>query len=386
VQVLIVDPYLAGSHAAWAQEYADRSRHDIGILGLPGRHWKWRMHGGAVTLARLFLEGTYAPELIVATDMLDLATFLALTRERTAETPTVVYFHENQISYPWSEGDPDRTHERDVHYGFINLTSALAADAVAFNSEYHCTAFLDDLEVFLRAFPDYNEAGSLQVIRAKSRVMPLGLDLMRFDAFREERGIGAPALILWNHRWEYDKNPDDFFRVLFRLEDEGLDFEVVVMGKAFAEKPAVFDEARSRLGDRIVQFGYVADFADYASWLWLADILPVTSIQDFFGASVVQALYCDCCPVLPRRLAYPEHFRIGENGPAPEGGDKPVGDPAGFFYEDLGTLLDMLRQRIISIDETRKIRPQPFVRRYDWSVMAPIYDKFLEGVLEGVRS
>jgi glycosyltransferase involved in cell wall biosynthesis len=380
VHIVIAEPYLAGSHAAWAKEYAEQSLHDVSILGLPGRHWKWRMHGGAVTLARLFLEGTHAPDLIVATDMLDLATFLALTRGRTAGTKTVLYFHENQISYPWSEDDPDRDRERDVHYGFINLTSALAADVVAFNSEYHRTAFLSGLEGFLRAFPDYNEVGAKKTIEARSHVLHLGLDLGRFDAYREEREAGFPALILWNHRWEYDKNPEDFFRALFLLQDEGLDFEVAVLGEAYAERPSVFDEARSRLGERIVRFGCAEDFAAYAAWLWQADILPVTSIQDFFGASVVQALYCNCCPVLPGRLAYPEHVRGQRDGSVPEGGKGHAGDEARFFYKDFEGLLALLRQRIENIEETRNVRTQALVRRYDWATMATKYDTFFGGV------
>jgi glycosyltransferase involved in cell wall biosynthesis len=379
VNILIAEPYLAGSHAAWAEEYAERSRHDVGVLGLPGRHWKWRMHGGAVTLARVFLEEAYAPDLILATDMLDLATFLALTRERTAGTGTVVYFHENQITYPWSGSDPDPAQGRDVHYGFINLTSALAADVVAFNSEYHRTAFLGGLETFLNAFPDYNEAGAVKAIEAKSRVLPLGLDLGRFDAYREERAPGRRPLILWNHRWEYDKNPDDFFRALLLLQQEGLDFEVTVLGEAYAEKPPVFDETLSRLGGRVVQMGYVDDFASYASWLWRADILPVTSIHDFFGASVVQALYCNCCPVLPRRLAYPEHLRPGGSASLPDGGNGVAADEQ-FFYEDFDGFLALLRRRIVDIEETRKINTQALVRRYDWTAMTPTYDNFLEGV------
>ena len=375
MHILIVEPYLAGSHAAWAGEYAERSRHEVAVLGLPGRHWKWRMHGGAITLARILIEGSYAPDLILATDMLDLTTFVALTESRTAGARKVIYFHENQISYPWSAADPDRGHERDVHYGFINLTSALAADTVVFNSRYHRRAFLADLTTFLGAFPDYRETGSVKAIEVKSHVIHLGLDLARFDAHRVEREAGRPALILWNHRWEYDKNPDGFFRALFQLEDEGLDFEVAVLGEAYAETPPVFDEARSRLSGRIVRIGYAEDFSDYASWLWRADILPVTSIQDFFGASVVQALYCDCCPVLPRRLAYPEHLNVGKDVGVPSPTDA-AGEQ--FFYEGFDGLVAMLRKRILNIEQTRKIRTQAFVRRYDWSVMAPRYDDFLE--------
>jgi glycosyltransferase involved in cell wall biosynthesis len=379
VKILIVEPYLAGSHEAWAEEYAERSSHDISVLGLPGRHWKWRMHGGAVTLARLFLEASYEPDLLLVTDMLDLAAFLALARHRVAGVKTVLYFHENQISYPWSKGDPDLAGKRDVHYGFINLTSALAADAVVFNSAYHRTSFLRGLSPFLMGFPDYNELDAVKAIEARSRVLYLGLDLARFNKHRKEPERGRPALILWNHRWEYDKNPEDFFRALFMLKDEGLDFQVAVLGEAYAEKPAIFDEASMRLGDRLVQLGYARDFAAYASWLWKADIVPVTSIQDFFGASVVQAVYCNCCPVLPRRLAYPEHIPPGTEEPAGSAKAKPAIEEQ-FFYEGFPEMVALLRRRIANIEETRRIRTQDFVRRYDWATMAPEYDRFFKEI------
>ena len=156
MNVLILEPYLAGSHAAWAVELAQRSRHEVRIMGLEGRHWKWRMHGGAVTLAGRYLSDGPAADLILASDMLDLSTFLAATRARTADLKTAVYFHENQLSYPWPGDDPIRPPGgRDAHYGFINYTSALAADAVVFNSRYHLESFDAELAPFLMSFPDH---------------------------------------------------------------------------------------------------------------------------------------------------------------------------------------------------------------------------------------
>ena len=137
MKILLIEPYFTGSHAAWAKGYAQHSQHHIDILSLPGRFWKWRMHGGAVTLARKFLQSDLAPDLILTTDMLDMTTFLALTRHRTANIPTATYFHENQLTYPWSPTDRDIAQKRDKHYGFINYVSALTADAVLFNSQYH---------------------------------------------------------------------------------------------------------------------------------------------------------------------------------------------------------------------------------------------------------
>ena len=361
MNILIIEPFLTGSHKAWAEEYAKHSSHEVDILGLEGRHWKWRMHGGAVTLAKYFLEYKLDPDLILATDMLDLTTFLALTREKITGIPVAIYFHENQLSYPWSENDPDPGLERDIHYGFINYTSALAADAVLFNSAFHLTSFIPELSVLLTAFPDYNEPESAGEILARSKVLPLGVDLGALDKYRVERDPDSPPLILWNHRWEYDKNPDDFFRALFTLADEGLEFEVAVLGESFSKYPPVFEEAKNKLGERIVKFGYAEDFSEYAEWLWRADILPVTSNHDFFGASVVQAIHCGCVPLLPDRLAFPEHL--------------PEELRDDFLYNGADELIGRLRELIGRHPVAADPALVEFVGKYDWTDMVKVYDE-----------
>ncbi|HEY1408822.1 MAG TPA: DUF3524 domain-containing protein, partial [Promineifilum sp.] len=104
MEILLVSPYHSGSHRSWAEGYQQRSQHDVRLLTMPGRFWKWRMLGGAVTLARQFLgeasAGKLNPDVIVTTDLLDLATFLALTRRVTAGAAAVLYMHENQLTYP----------------------------------------------------------------------------------------------------------------------------------------------------------------------------------------------------------------------------------------------------------------------------------------------
>ena len=44
------------------------------------------------------------------------------------------------------------------------------------------------------------------------------MDLSKFDKYKTS--AKREPLILWNHRWEYDKNPEPFFQSLFRLKDE----------------------------------------------------------------------------------------------------------------------------------------------------------------------
>ena len=362
MHILLTEPFFTGSHRQWAQGLAGRSRHHFELLTLPGRHWKWRMYGGAVELARQFNDLEAVPDLILATDMLDVATFLALTREKSAGIPVAVYFHENQVTYPWSPTDEDVKLGRDNQYGFVNYTSALVADRVFFNSHFHKNSFLEALPDFLRQFPDCQGLDNIPQIAAKSEVLPLGLNLRIFDEYKTRKQHSKPVL-LWNHRWEYDKNPELFFRTLFRLKAEGVSFRLIVLGEAFGKYPPIFDEAKESLMDELIHFGYAPDFATYAHLLWQADILPVTSRQDFFGGSVVEAVYCDCYPLLPKRLAYPEHL--------------PEAVHAAHFYEDEDSFYPALKRLLQTWNELPEFSGAQYVKKYDWQNLTAVYDEML---------
>jgi len=70
----------------------------------------------------------------------------------------------------------------------------------------------------LKHFPDYTH---LETARAKSSVLPVGCDLRRLDGYErrqvDEETRGEAPLILWNQRWEYDKDPETMLRALYAL-------------------------------------------------------------------------------------------------------------------------------------------------------------------------
>lgn len=335
---------------------------------MSGHHWKWRMHGGAVTLARQFMESDLQPDVILATDMLDLNLFLSLTRKRTANIPTILYFHENQLIYPWSPTDKDKGKARDGHYSFINYTSALAADHVVFNSAYHQNVFIDALPGFLSAFPDHNETGTIEGLKKKCSTLPLPLDLKGLQALKPELIEKPPrAVILWNHRWEYDKDPDTFFNILMRLQEHGVDFRLIVLGERYDRTPEIFKIAEEALKDKILHMGYVDSKAEYAHWLYHADILPVTSKHDFFGISVVEAMACDVKPLLPNSLAYPEHI--------------PEAYKASFFYTNATDLEKKLQRRIFDVKVLRGQKVAHFVQQYDTTEVIKKYDSLFEAAV-----
>jgi len=75
MKILLVETFFSGSHQTWAEGYQQFSQHEVMILSLPGKYWKWRMYGGAVALAKRFMDGDFEPDILLVSDMLDLSTF-----------------------------------------------------------------------------------------------------------------------------------------------------------------------------------------------------------------------------------------------------------------------------------------------------------------------
>lgn len=363
MRVFLVEPYSTGSHLRWAEGFRAASRHEVIPVTLEGRFWKWRLTGGHVTLAesaeRAARDGG-PPDLVLGTSMLDLAGFLGLARRRLAGVPAALYLHENQITYP----AVGRTRS-DAALGLITWGSLLAADAVAFNSEYHRSALLEALPRFLESFPDERHTDRIPEVAAKSVVLPVGVDLRRLDPPRERDG--DTALILWNHRWDADKDPGAFLAALGDLAADGVAFRVALAGERLGKQAEQFEAAIAALGDRVVAAGHLGDAA-YREVLRAADIVVSTAHQEFFGISVVEAMYAGAFPVLPHRLVYPERI--------------PVELHRRCLYRTRRQLAARLRAAVDDLEETRRIggRFGALVGEFDWSAVAPRYDDWLEQV------
>lgn len=310
MNVLALETWYGGSHRNFLDGLVAHSTHTFKAVTMVPRFWKWRMQGGAVTMARKalqVLDEGFVPDVIFATDMVNLPAFLALTRDRLADVPVVLYFHENQLTYPLPEDKP-----RDNTYAYINYLSCLAADHIVFNSQFHYDEFMEALPVLLRLFPDFTHLNTVREIRGKSSVLHLGMDLQAHDAYAAEYsghdwGPGMqPPIVLWNQRWEYDKNPGAFFRMMNRLDDAGCTFRLILAGEHFEEQPKEFDRAFERYAERILHYGYAEDFEEYSRLLHRADLVVSTAIHEFFGIAMMEAIYCGCHPLLPNRLSYPE--------------------------------------------------------------------------------
>ncbi len=265
---------------------------------------------------------------------------------------------------------------RDATYGYINYLSALAADRVVFNSHFHAEEFLGALPVLLQAFPDFTHFDTVDTIRARTSVLHPGLPLAALDrhrAARQPRAWGpgmAPPVLLWNHRWEYDKNPDAFFRLLGRLDDVGVPFRLILAGQHFERKPEGLEAALTRYAGRILHYGYAEDFDAYSRLLHESDVVVSTSRHEFFGIAMMEALYCGAHPLLPNRLSYPELIPEALHAPLLH---------APVLYDDDDALFG-IAYRLLRGDD----RPLPegtlreVVAHLDWGTQVARYDALLE--------
>jgi glycosyltransferase involved in cell wall biosynthesis len=89
-----------------------------------------------------------------------------------------------------------------------------------------------------------------------------------------------------------------------------------------------------------------------------------TAIQEFFGISVIEALYCSCVPVLPRRLSYPALL--------------PAEHHAACLYDNDSALADRLAATMRDLPALKQRNFRAVAQQYDWSQMAPQWDALFE--------
>lgn len=361
MKILYIEPYLAGSHAAFTRTLTE-GLSDLRWtqLTLPGRHWKWRMRGTAPWLALEHAETLAQPfDLLLASSYLALAELRGLVPELT-QVPALLYFHENQLTYPVRIQNTKR--ERDTHFGFTQLVSALAADGIAFNSEHNRSAFYTAARALLRKLPDAVPKGWVDRLEARSRVLHVPLELPERVLVPDAPDPRGPV-VLWNHRWEHDKNPEAFFAALFALEERGVPFRVIVCGQRFRKAPPIFAQARERLASRIEHWGYAKSREAYYALLNRAHIAVSTANHEFFGISMLEATHFGAYPLVPDRLAYPELF------------------PQDHRYTDDAELVDRLTslaQRWCAGEVTLRADREAIVAPVRRAVMLPRYRSWLE--------
>ena len=297
MKILFLESFYGGSHKEFALGFTTHSSHDVTLVTLPDRFWKWRMRGSSLYFINK-IKDLSEYDAIFTTDMLNLSDLQALGGKNTP--PVLIYFHENQLSYPLQPGQ-----KQDLNLSFINIISAAAANKVLFNSKFHFTDFINAATRVIKQMPDAKPEWMIEQIMEKTQIIYPGC---RFETgiidFKQKSS--KKPLIIWNHRWDYDKNFEFVFDVLGRLKEKNISFNLALLGERFKKIPDVFIKARAKFKDEIVVFDYVESRDEYTAWLKKGSIVVSSAIQENFGIAVVEAVRYGCIPLLPDRLSYPE--------------------------------------------------------------------------------
>ncbi len=300
-RLAIVEPWFGESHKTLFLGIAEHTTLNCQLITLKADKWRWRMRFGAAHLAKKLNALSFEPNALLVSDYVNLPTLMGLC-PRVADLPTAVYFLENQLTYPVRQGVT-----RDFEFMAYNVLSSMAASRTVFCSQDQLEAMLAAIPDFLSNDPDANPDEVTASIAQKSSVIPIGVDLDRFDRARNNRPMqtGRPLRLAWPHRFEHDKNPDDFFEVLVGLAEQELPFEVSVLGRSYRDIPPSMLRAKEQLKDRVVAWGFYEGDA-YAAELAACDVVVSTAWQETQGIAVIEAIRAGCDPLLPKRLSYPE--------------------------------------------------------------------------------
>lgn len=292
--IWLLSAYAAVSHRVWADHLiADQPAFDWHRYELPPQRFRWRIR--ANPLSWLEVLPSTPPDLIVATSMVDLATLRGL-RPDLAHVPALYYFHENQFAYPVSPRQ-----SQSLEPQLVQLYGALAADTLVFNSGFNRDSYLAGVAELIQRRPEECPAGLAERLARGSAVEPVPVQPVSGAAERD------PALILWNHRWEYDKVPELFSQAMIALAEQGVAFRLALLGPRPESAPEPLARLRAHVGDRIVVDQW-ADAATYRHWVARAGIVVSTTRHEFQGLAMLEAASAGARPLVPDALCYPEQY------------------------------------------------------------------------------
>jgi glycosyltransferase involved in cell wall biosynthesis len=360
-RVLLIEPYYGGSHKQFLAGIQQWVNAEFVLLSLPARKWKMRMQFSAIWFVQQIKEMPVDEQqfdMVLCSTFVDVALLRALLcslAHWNQKTVVKTYYHENQFAYPSQQKDISMR-----QFTSINYTSALASDGCAFNSHYNLDSFINGVRKVIKFASDMKIVKSVEEMRKKCVVLHPGMDYSFIDEVPVSTKSDGPPVIVWNHRWEHDKGPEDFFAALYSIQKKDIPFRLIVLGESYPNMPVCFAEAKKRLDNESIHFAYAESRAQYAELLRMGDIVVSTAKHEFFGISVLEAIRAGCHPLLPDSLSYPELY------------------PKKYLYSS-GKLVQRLGELLRSSVYIEEEKSKELTENYSWQQLQKKYTQWLLG-------
>ncbi|XP_037031532.1 glycosyltransferase-like domain-containing protein 1-like isoform X1 [Bradysia coprophila] len=299
-KILIIEAFYGGSHKQLLDTILENiNSMEYELFTLPAKKWHWRARMSALHFAQT-IPTDHQYNILFTSSVLNLAELLGV-RPDLAKCRKIVYFHENQLVYPVRE-----IKDRDCQYGLNQVMTCLSADVLIFNSNFNRTSFLNSINPFLNIQPDFKLKQIREKIEPKCEVLYFPIKFQQM-AKRMEENYNTVLHLIWPHRWEHDKNPQLLTETLLELDKRKVPFKASIIGESFQTRPECFDGIQEKLGDKLINFGFLSR-EDYIRCLLNGDVVISTAGHEFYGVSMLEATYCGCMPIAPNKLVYPEIY------------------------------------------------------------------------------
>lgn len=377
-RILLLSGYDASSHRHWRRTL-ERGLpcFDWTQVALPDRYFSWRIRGNSLSFAFQYKEILQQNfDCLIVTSMVDLASLRGFI-PGLAEIPTIVYFHENQFDYPMlSVIDDDKN---IVNAQLTSIYTLLCADYVLFNSEYNRKTFFKGANQLFKKLPDGIPKGVLQQVEKNAAILPVPIsDSQSLGAASLSKKYNANSVIeiVWNHRWEYDKQPAVLFKALAMLKKSGYSFKLHVLGQSFRQIPDCFEPAKTLFKNEIKTWGF-QERPKYLEVLFQSDLVISTALHDFQGLSMLEAINSGCFPIAPNRVAYPEY--MNNKNLYQVGGSI---DEAQSLYKKLVSVFDWLQ----STNEQQKsqLSQKQSINKYLEEYLLVKYEQLINEIIKSI--
>jgi glycosyltransferase involved in cell wall biosynthesis len=363
LRVLYFEPlYIGGSHELQARGFLDHTRHNVSFVGRPIlTNWLDNYFYGPKVLTSFVKSSIPDLNAIIATDMSSYGHASTICQLLgSEEIPLIINFLEHDFAWPQSQ---DRKNVAAA-IPMLTLASTKVANKILFQTKYSYQSLMDGArKIVVQA--------EVEKIEAKCQIVPAGVDFAAIEKHRAEKQNEIPT-ILFNHRCDYDKNWPQFLDAVSVLNSEGVKFDLILTGSPNEKVPEELNDRIAGLKDHVKHVGYVESREEYAKLLWQSDIVCSTSLQECFGISVVEAVYCDCFPILPNRLSYPELI--------------PSEHHDQHLFNSFDELVQLLRVAIANHKTLKDASLHRHVEKFDWSIVAPQIDDVIESVASKNKS
>ncbi|XP_058049558.1 glycosyltransferase-like domain-containing protein 1 isoform X6 [Ahaetulla prasina] len=369
MSVLLIEAFYGGSHKQLMDLLQEEIRNCI-LFTLPAKKWHWR----ARTAALYFMQNVPVSadyRILFASSVLNLTELVAL-RPDLGKLKKILYFHENQLTYP-----VQKCQERDFQYGYNQILSwFMLKDTPTHTKEGLDAKGIGGTSLLMEMPFQEQKCETANIIninnldrRPRQQKVESGYCCPWPERHRLCQGEESPCAtplghnvgnlkcqqrplhIVWPHRWEHDKDPESFFKVLMKLKKMELNFHVSVLGEAFTDVPDIFSEAKKTLESSVLHWGYLPSRDDYFQVLCMADVVISTAKHEFFGVAMIEAVHCGCYPLCPNALVYPEIF------------------PAEYLYSTPEQLIKRLQNFCTRPEIVRKHLYKGETSQFSWAVL-----------------